>query len=200
MRITSEFIRDFSKVPFSENPVFLNEYDGQKVNFECLTSFETAWNDFGFFLRFKAGDPFSKDSELIESTSYYRTKELWKISQVCEAFIAWGSPDKYREFQFAPDGRFLDISIDASTTPRHADFDWRSRLQYRAYTLSRVHICEAVIPWTAFPALPPSSGDIWHGNFFRIFSYGDRSIYMSWSPTFKVDFHQPICFGEILFR
>lgn len=197
-------------VPYSEHPLadldnwssceVLRNYDGVKTEPEIKTDFRLAWNAEYFFAEFVGRYKTLKlaDSS-VQRESSGKTCRLWELSDVCEMFIAPRDITIYREFQFAPDGRFLDIDIDGSGLKRKTDFAWESHLSLESKIKERTWMCRAKIPWHAFEK-KPADGEIWHGNFYRILSHEAEERYLAWSSVLKPAFHQPKYFGEIIFR
>jgi len=49
------------------------------------------------------------------------------------------------------------------------------------------------------PHIPPSSGEVWKANFYRIERGRDATEYTAWSPTGEINYHHPECFGALVF-
>lgn len=60
---------------------------------------------------------------------------------------------------------------------------------------------QAFIPFSLFEAVlgkvKPVAGSTWRGNFYKCGS--DYNHYACWSPVGELNFHQPPCFGKLLF-
>ena len=62
---------------------------------------------------------------------------------------------------------------------------------------------EIAVPFTELASSdhnPPVKGDRWLINLYRIDRPQDGTVeYSAWSPTYKVNFHMPECFGQLVF-
>lgn len=197
----------YSKEPYNEavqknsNSIKLLEYNGNNVSKDMNTFYDLYWNDKGFYARFLSFHNGQikfcpKETEILENG---KTFKLWVISEVCEIFISHAELEFYREFEFAPDGRFLDIAIENRVGERKTDFYWVSNLEYKSEIHDDYWEGFVFIPWTAFENKIPKVGDIWHGNFYRILTRDEKELYLAWSPVYKINFHQPQYFGDIIF-
>ena len=197
----------YSKEPYNEavqknsNSIKLLEYNGNNVSKDMNTFFFFFLNDKGVYARFLSFHNGQikfcpKETEILENG---KTFKLWAISEVCEIFISHAELEFYREFEFAPDGRFLDIAIENRVGERKTDFNWVSNLEYKSKIYDEYWEGFVFIPWTAFGGKAPNLGDIWHGNFYRILTRDEKELYLAWNPVYKINFHQPQYFGEILF-
>ncbi len=197
----------YSKEPYNEaiqkkeSSIKLLEYNGNNIPKDMATFYDLYWNENGFyahFISFHNGQIkfCPKETEISQNG---KTFKLWAISEVCEIFISHDKLDFYREFEFAPDGRFLDIDIKYIEGNRKTDFYWVSNLEYKSEVHENYWDGFAFIPWSAFDNKFPKVGDIWHGNFYRILTRDEKELYLAWNPVYKINFHQPQYFGEILF-
>ncbi len=197
----------YSKEPYNEavqknsSSIKLLEYNGNNVPKDMTTFYDLYWNENGFYARFLSFHNGQikfcpKETEISENG---KTFKLWAISEVCEIFISHAELEFYREFEFAPDGRFLDIAIENRVGERKTDFNWVSNLEYKSKIYDEHWEGFVFIPWTAFGGKAPNLGDIWHGNFYRILTRDEKELYLAWNPVYKINFHQPQYFGEILF-
>ena len=197
----------YSKEPYNEaiqkkdNSIKLLEYNGNNIPKDMATFYDLYWNENGFYAHFVSFHNGQikfcpKENEISQNG---KTFKLWAISEVCEIFISHDKLDFYREFEFAPDGRFLDIDIKYSEGNRKTDFYWVSNLEYKSEVHDNCWEGFAFIPWSAFDNKFPKVGDIWHGNFYRILTRDEKELYLAWNPVYKINFHQPQYFGEILF-
>ena len=197
----------YSKEPYNEaiqkkeSSIKLLEYNGNNIPKDMATFYDLYWNENGFyghFISFHNGQIkfCPKETEISQNG---KTFKLWAISEVCEIFISHDKLDFYREFEFAPDGRFLDIDIKYIEGNRKTDFYWVSNLEYKSEVHENYWDGFVFIPWSAFDNKFPKVGDIWHGNFYRILTRDEKELYLAWNPVYKINFHQPQYFGEILF-
>lgn len=130
-----------------------------------------------------------------------KTIGLWE-RDVCEIFIApdRNEPRRYFEFEVAPTGEWLDLSIDLTSGERVTDWDYNSGMKAAA----KIEDCRVLmamkIPWEAF-GRKPKAGDVWLGNIFRCVGEGETRGYIAWQPTMteEPNFHVPEAFGEFEF-
>ncbi|MCQ2736131.1 MAG: hypothetical protein MJ234_02810 [bacterium] len=177
----------------------LSDYSGKEAPEKIRTFFRASGTENGLELVFESRFESLRTAPDDAETLGGKTLRLWDISDVFEMFVSWGELKKYREFQFAPDGRFLDIDIDASGSGRKTDFSWESGLSYEASAEKGIWHGRALIPWSAFPCGKPAEGDVWHINFYGIMNTASETAYLAWSPVHEINFHKPECFGEIIF-
>ena len=115
---------------------------------------------------------------------------LWD-KDVIETFICT-DPEKltrYTEFEWAPTGEQLDLSLDL---PKR-DFAWSSGMEsvVAVDESARVWRAEIRIPMTALA--PPQPGARWRINLFRQDKANNASL--AFSPTLRGSFHTPERFG-----
>jgi hypothetical protein len=130
-----------------------------------------------------------------------KTKELWD-RDVCEIFVAPNAENsqKYFEFEIAPTGEWIDISIHQTPEGRITDFAYHSGMKSAAKIEDGKIWMALKIDFAAFNGTP-SVGDIWKGNLFRCIGKGKTRGYLAWQPTKtkKPNFHVPSAFGEFEF-
>jgi hypothetical protein len=138
-----------------------------------------------------------------------RDDHLWE-EEVVEVFIK-PNPDStgYIEIEVNPLGTLLDAyMIDSS-----------KNLPYKEWNIkdlkAAVHIegtidgepndtawnCEIAFPLVCAktaPNIPPKTGDIWFINLYRAELKPEYAL-ISWSPTYRNDFHMPGFFGRLIF-
>ncbi|HMO79324.1 MAG TPA: carbohydrate-binding family 9-like protein [Pyrinomonadaceae bacterium] len=126
---------------------------------------------------------------------------LWG-RDVCELFIApiRELPEKYFEFEVAPNGEWLDLAIDVTSGTRVTDWDFASGMLAAARVDEGSVTMAFKVDFKAFDKTP-RPGEIWLGNFFRAVGRDPDRGYLAWRPTMtpKPDFHVPSKFGEIEF-
>lgn len=177
----------------------LSLYSGDGLPDSVRSEFDLAWDDDFLYLFFSFSGSVGRIAPADSETLGRKTFRLWDLSDVFEAFIACSDRKRYRELQFAPDGRLLDIDIDASGEDRRTDFLWDSGMLYDCSFDGTLWKGRASIPWSAFESGRPSPGDVWFGNFFGIIGEGDGKLFLSWSPVHEINFHRPECFRPIVF-
>ena len=126
---------------------------------------------------------------------------LWD-RDVCEIFIApdRGEPRKYFEFEVAPTGEWVDVSLDLTSGTRVSDWNYDSGMESFASVEPGKVVMAIKIPWTAF-GQAPQAGDVWLGNLFRCVGSGAARGYLAWQPTKteQANFHVPEKFGNFEF-
>ncbi len=188
-------------VPAGSNAVRIETYwNGDR----CLASREftcsLSWSDAGLVVFFDASQKepiiLTADPVLDE-----KTIGLWE-RDVCEIFIApdRNEPRRYFEFEVAPTGEWLDLSIDLTSGERVTDWDYNSGMKAAAKIEDGRVLMAMKIPWEAF-GRKPKAGDVWLGNIFRCVGEGETRGYLAWQPTMteKPNFHVPEAFGEFEF-
>jgi hypothetical protein len=130
-----------------------------------------------------------------------KTMKLWD-RDVCEIFIAPDTrePRKYLEFEIAPTGEWIDLTIDMTGAERKTDWDFRSGMESAARVGKDRVVMAIKVPWSAF-GRKPDRGDIWLGNIFRCVGSDPERGYLAWQPTKTTvpRFHVPEKFGEFEF-
>jgi len=204
-------------IPHIENDFLIKEFDhqfwrkGQEVLIESYWSGKKAasgrhakakllWSDSSFYVRFEA----NQTEPLVVSKApnlKSKTKGLWD-RDVCEIFVAPNSkePNKYFEFEIAPNGEWIDLEIHRMSDERKTDLDYQSGMESAAKIEIDKVLMAMKIQWKAFGKTPKVK-DIWKGNLFRCVGSGETRGYLAWSPT-KTEmpnFHIPEAFGEFEF-
>lgn len=157
------------------------------------TPVRALWADDSLWLAFEC--PFTELS-VFEPAQREERLGLWE-RDVVEAFIGTdpSRPGAYAEFEWAPNGEFLDVRIDDG----RKDFTWASGATsaVRVDSEARVWRVEARIPLAAIGGEPPAPGRRARINFFR----HDRAAGagLAWSPTLVPTFHAPERSGWIEF-
>lgn len=157
------------------------------------TPVRALWSDDALFLAFEC--PFTELS-VFEPKQTEERLGLWE-KDVVEAFVGSdpSRPGAYAEFEWAPNGEFLDVTIDGG----RKDFAWQSgttsavRIDHGA----RVWRVEARIPLAAISVGPPAAGRRARINFFRHDKAAGAGL--AWSPTLVPTFHAPERSGWIEF-
>lgn len=158
------------------------------------------WSDTAIYIRFTA----AQTEPLIVSDPpnlATKTRGLWD-RDVCEIFIAPDrkAPNKYFEFEIAPNGEWIDLGIEVLPGERKTDWDYRSGVESSA-SIEKERIVMAIK--IDFKALgkTPKAGDVWRGNLFRCVGKDPTRGYLAWQPTGTKTpaFHVPSKFGEFEF-
>ena len=177
-----------------------NYWSGEEAPVGRHFSARLLWSDLALYVRFGAniGEPLvvSENPDLDG-----KTHGMWD-RDVCEIFVAPERrvPQKYFEFEIAPNGEWIDIALDASSGKREADWDYRSGMRSAARIESERVVMAIKVEWKAF-GKTPKTGDVWLGNLYRCVGTGADRGYLAWQPTLTEapNFHVPERFGELEF-
>jgi hypothetical protein len=130
-----------------------------------------------------------------------KTIGLWE-KDVCEAFIAPNPQviEKYMEFEAAPTGEWLDLTVHNIGGKIERDWTYSSGMKAGAKITDGRVIITMQIPWNAF-GKSPENGEKWRGNFLRQAGSGKTRGYLAWQPTLTPtpQFHVPEVFGWLEF-
>ncbi len=158
------------------------------------------WSDTSLYVRFEANQA-EPAIVSIPPNLTSKTLGLWD-RDVCEIFVApdAAEPQRYFEFEIAPNGEWIDLAVLQLPDRRETDWDYASGMVSAVESGTDLVRIAVRIPWTAFPR-KPAGGDVWLGNMFRCVGTGPGRGYLAWSPTFtgKPNFHVPASFGEFEF-
>jgi hypothetical protein len=158
------------------------------------------WSDSALYVRFEANQ---NEPLIISQTPNLNSKTigLWD-RDVCEIFVApdKNEPNRYYEFEIAPNGEWLDLGIRQLTDRRETDWEYYSGMQSAAKIETDKVIMTIKIGWEAF-GKTPKIGDVWLGNLFRCVGSGETRGYLAWQPTktLQPNFHVPDAFGKFEF-
>lgn len=195
-------IGDFDGAHLSgQGPIIVNRYwSGLKVENGREFSAYVEWSDTALHVNFEA----LRNEPLIVSQKPDVSKKtigLWN-RDVFEIFIAPDAspPNKYFEFEVAPTGEWVDVSMEIVDGKRCPDMGYSSGMETYARIQEDRVVMAMKIPWAAF-GVRPEAGDVWRGNIFRCVGSGDTRGYLAWIPTFTEtpNFHVPEAFGEFVF-
>jgi len=173
---------------------------GEKAPKSRLFKTKLLWSNTALYVRFVANqkEPLVVSEKPNLTT---KTKGLWE-RDVCEIFLAPNKDEfrKYFEFEIAPTGEWIDLSIHQMPDKRETDWDYNSRMLTSAEIKKNRVIMAIKIEWKAF-GKKPKLGDIWLGNILRAMGSEPNRGYLAWSPTMteKPNFHVPEKFGELEF-
>ncbi|MCD9026249.1 carbohydrate-binding family 9-like protein [Cohnella silvisoli] len=128
------------------------------------------------------------------------------MEDVIELFLSeTGSMNRYKEFELSPANVKFDADIindlksDIQVNRSWHAAGWRTEFDIDQARSGFVSVWE--IPFECFEVGCPSPDDRWTMNCYRIDRserFGDE--YSAWSPTGKINFHIPECFGWLLFE
>jgi alpha-galactosidase len=186
---------------FSASETLITKYwSGDEAPSERHIKTRLLWSQTALYVRFQAGqqEPLVVNADP-DLTS--KTIGLWE-RDVCEIFIAADpdQPTKYLEFEVAPTGEWLDLSIELRAGERITDWEYSSQMQTAAQIRDSSVVMAINVPFASL-ATPPRAGDIWLGNIFRCVGTGPARGYLAWQPTESEEpnFHVPAKFGQLKF-
>jgi len=175
-------------------------WSGKNAPIGRQTKAKLFWSENALYVRFEA----NQDEPLIISdvpNLTGKTIGLWD-RDVCEIFVApdRNKPNKYYEFEIAPNGEWIDLAIQLLSDRRETDWDYHSGMQSASQIKSGKITMAIKVEWKAFDKTP-NKGDVWLGNLFRCVGTGETRGYLSWQPTKTTEpnFHVPQAFGEFEF-
>jgi Flp pilus assembly protein TadD len=161
------------------------------------------WTDSDLYLLFIC--PFKKLNLFEPPQNDQPRNKLWD-RDVVEFFLGsnWNEISKYREFEIAPTGDWIDLAIDLSR--KSYDRTWRSGWKTTARIDEKAHIWYAAarVPLKSVSDAPVKVGTRWRMNLYRIEGEGPdpRRHFLCWQPTCAGDRdpnHVPENFGTLVF-
>ena len=157
------------------------------------TNVRVLWSDRFLYLGYEC--PFTKLSVFSPKQKEERIG-LWD-NDVVEAFIGPepGKPRKYSEYEWAPNGEQLDLTLDLPVR----DFAWSSGMESAVTMDEGAHVwrVEVRIPLKAISETGPSTGGRWRINLYRHDKASGSGL--AFSPTLTTTFHTPDRFGWLEF-
>jgi hypothetical protein len=177
------------------------------------TRFRALWSDDGLHLRYDVDDASPWH------TMTRRDEHLWE-EEVVEIFLdADRSGHDYYELEISPANVVCDLRM-TSASPWKGEFDWNlagleTRVHPKQDEAGRTTgwIATAFLPWKGLRALPsaarvktpPTPGDRWRFNVFRIERPGGKAnpakdaVQVAWSKPSVDSFHDPSVFRDMVF-
>jgi hypothetical protein len=175
-------------------------WSGEKAPVDRQFSVQLMWSKSSLYIRFTA----SQNEPLVVGDNpdlIKRSMGLWD-RDVCEIFIAPDAkaPNKYFEFEIAPNGEWVDLRIEVLPTKRVTDWEYHSGMESAARIEKRKIISAIKVEWASL-GKTPAIGDAWRGNLFRCVGTGPNRGYLAWQPTMTPQpaFHVPSKFGTFKF-
>ena len=158
------------------------------------------WSDAAIYVRFTA----RQREPVFVSERPDRTRKsigMWD-RDVCEIFIAPDdkTPNRYFEFEVAPNGEWVDLAIEVLPEKRLTDWNFSSGMRSAARVEKDQVVMAIRVEWKAL-GKTPKPGDKWLGNLFRCVGKDPNRGYLAWQPTLTKEpaFHVPTKFGEFVF-
>ena len=158
------------------------------------------WSDTALYVKFEANQ---KEPLILSEKANLdsKTLKMWD-RDVCEIFIAPDrkEPRKYFEFEVAPNGEWIDLTIDLTSGDRVTGWDFNSEMRSAARIDGDKVVMALKVKWKAL-GKTPTKGETWLGNLFRCVGKDPTRGYLAWRPTLTKEpaFHVPERFGEIKF-
>ena len=131
-----------------------------------------------------------------------KTLGIWD-RDVCEIFLAPDPkhPERYFEFEAAPNGEWVDLGIVITPSGRETNWDYKSGMTTAANLSLGKLVVGIKIPWS--DSIPtPQAGEVWRANVFRCVGPEAPERYLAWRPTRtpEPNYHVPDVFGELKFE
>jgi hypothetical protein len=161
------------------------------------------WTDSDLYLLFIS--PYTELNLWLPADNSKDRLKLWD-RDVVEFFLGDDFADigVYKEFEIAPTGDWVDLSIDYYKN--HYDAKWNSGWQRQGRIDEKKHIWYAAarVPLNSVSEKPVTAGTKWRVNLYRIDGLGadPERHFMCWQPTCVVNRdpnHVPEHFGTLVF-
>ncbi|GAC1403846.1 MAG: hypothetical protein NVSMB56_18620 [Pyrinomonadaceae bacterium] len=205
--INADFdIKDLDNAAWSQaTPVSISRYwSGATAPSSRHAEARVVWSNENLYVRFVA----NQNEPLIISDkpqTQKKTNNLWE-RDVCEIFVApdANDPTRYREFEVAPTGEWVDLAIHQMPYKRESDFDFNSGM-ITAARIEKNKITIALrVPFKQALNNRPQANETWRANLMRCVGHDDKSEprgYLAWQPTETAEpnFHVPQKFGWLKF-
>jgi hypothetical protein len=161
------------------------------------------WTDTDLYLLFIC--PYSELNLWLPADNSKDRLKLWD-RDVVEFFLGdnWTNIRRYREFEIAPTGDWVDLDIDLDHDSYGAEWNSGWQRQGRIDEKNHVWYAAARVPLHSVSEKPIVAGTKWRANLYRIDGLGDDSVrhFMCWQPTCVIDRdpnHVPEHFGTLIF-
>ena len=172
------------------------------------TEVRAFWTDQYLYLLFIC--PYETLNIFLPSQNDKARPGLWD-RDVVEIFLGadWESIGRYREFEVAPTGDWIDLDIkfDLKTLRSDGDKNWRSgwRTSARVDKEAGIWYAGAQIPLKSVASQTVGAGTRWRANLYRIAGQGPDSErqFLCWQPTCapgRDPNHVPENFGTLIFE
>jgi hypothetical protein len=161
------------------------------------------WTDSDLYLLFVS--PYTELNLWLPADNSKDRLKLWD-RDVVEFFLGddWSDIKRYREFEIAPTGDWVDLAIDLNKDTY--DAKWNSGWQRQGRIDEKNHIWYAAarVPLRSVTEKQVAPGSKWRANLYRIDGLGPDTVrhFMCWQPTCVVNRdpnHVPEHFGTLIF-
>ena len=167
------------------------------------TSIRAFWTDRDLYILFQC--PYKVLNLFLPADNTKKHVGLWD-RDVVEMFLGddWTNIRRYREFEIAPTGDWIDLAIDLD----HENYDrnWQSGWEAKGRTDKehQVWYAAARIPLSAVSTKTVEAGTKWRMNLYRIDGLGadPQRHFLCWQPTCvqnRDPNHVPEHFGTLIF-
>jgi hypothetical protein len=161
------------------------------------------WTDSDLYLLFIC--PYTELNLWLPADNTKDRLKLWD-RDVVEFFLGdnWTNIRRYREFEIAPTGDWVDLDIDLDRDSDGASWNSGWQRQGRIDEKSHVWYAAARVPLRSVSEKLIAAGSKWRANLYRIDGLGPDSVrhFMCWQPTCMLDRdpnHVPEHFGTLIF-
>jgi alpha-galactosidase len=175
---------------------FSADWQGKNADPTLETEVRVLWSASNLYLRFVCR--YQHLFVFDDSDPNGRRDHLWD-RDVAEAFLqpAPSNERRYKEFEVAPNGMWIDLDISPSGL---ADLKSGLKRSVHVDASNRIWVAELEIPMRSLTAtFDPTKK--WHANFYRVEGRTEPRQYLAWRPTFTPlpNFHIPEAFGTLRF-
>jgi len=176
----------------------------QKLDYPKLkTEVKAFWTDSDLYLLFVS--PYTELNLWLPADNSKDRLKLWD-RDVVEFFLGsdWNDIKVYKEFEIAPTGDWVDLSIDLGKESYDAKWDSGWQRLGRIDEAKHIWYAAARVPLKSVSAEPIKAGSKWRVNLYRIDGLGEdpQRHFMCWQQTCVVNRdpnHVPEHFGTMVF-
>lgn len=176
----------------------------QKLDYPKLkTEVKAFWTDTDLYLLFVS--PYTELNLWLPADNSKDRLKLWD-RDVVEFFLGsdWNDIKVYKEFEIAPTGDWVDLSIDLGKESYDAKWDSGWQRLGRIDEAKHVWYAAARVPLKSVSTEPIKPGSKWRVNLYRIDGLGEdpQRHFMCWQQTCVVNRdpnHVPEHFGTLVF-
>jgi hypothetical protein len=161
------------------------------------------WTDTDLYLLFIS--PYTELNLWLPADNSKDRLNLWD-RDVVEFFLGddWQDIKRYREFEIAPTGDWVDLAIDLNHDAYDAKWDSGWQRQGRIDEKNHIWYAAARVPLRSVSEKQVVAGTKWRVNLYRIDGLGADSVrhFMCWQPTCVINRdpnHVPEHFGTLVF-
>jgi hypothetical protein len=176
----------------------------QQIDYPKLkTEVRGFWTDSDLYLLFVS--PYTELNLWLPADNTKDRLKLWD-RDVVEFFLGddWQDIKRYREFEIAPTGDWVDLAIDLNKDTYDAKWDSGWQRQGRIDEKNHIWCAAARVPLRSVSEKQVQAGTKWRVNLYRIDGLGADPVrhFMCWQPTCVINRdpnHVPEHFGTLVF-